>query len=104
MCFNGAMRLNRWPQKLDNVVSYKSDQIQENLTMSQIASRFCVHFTMGFNWKRQMLEGVADIFDKSNKSRKQGEAQTDQSFRQIGQMKVEKQEDLDLMRKILTLP
>ncbi len=36
-----------------------------------------------------MLEGAVDIFDKSNKSRKQAEAQTDELFRQIGQLKVE---------------
>ncbi len=97
------------PQKLDNVVSYKSDQIQEDLTMDksvkhtvhssrqrllwqpndQITSRFGVHPTMVSNWKRQMLEGATDIFDKSNKSRKQAEAQTDELFRQIGQLKVE---------------
>ncbi len=48
--------------------------IQNDETMSQIASRFGVHPTMVSNWKRQMLEGAADIFDKSNKSRKQAEA------------------------------
>ncbi len=55
----------------------------------QIVSRFGVHPTMVSNWKRQMLEGAADIFDKSSKSRKQAEAQTDELFRQIGQLKVE---------------
>ncbi len=55
----------------------------------QIASRFGVHPTIVSNWKRQMLEGAADIFDKSNKSRKQAEVQTDELFRQISQLKVE---------------
>ena len=36
-----------------------------------------------------VLDGAADIFDKSRKSRKQAEAQTDELFRQIGQLKVE---------------
>jgi hypothetical protein len=40
-------------------------------------------------WKRQMLDGAADIFDKSNKPRKQAEAKTDELYRQIGQLKVE---------------
>jgi transposase len=40
-------------------------------------------------WKRQMLDGAADIFDKNHKSRKQAEAQTDELYRQIGQLKVE---------------
>jgi transposase len=40
-------------------------------------------------WKRQMLDGAPDIFDKTHKSRKQAEAQTDELYRQIGQLKVE---------------
>ncbi len=57
--------------------------------MSQIASRFSVHPTMVSNWKQQMFEGAADIFDKNNKSRKQAEAQADELFCQIGQLKAE---------------
>jgi hypothetical protein len=41
------------------------------------------------NWKRQMLEGVADIFDKNHNSRKQVQAQNDELYRQIGKLKVE---------------
>jgi transposase len=63
--------------------------IQNDETVAQIANRFGVHPTMVSTWKRQMLEGAADIFDKSHKSRKQAEAQTDELFRQIGQLKVE---------------
>jgi hypothetical protein len=40
-------------------------------------------------WKRQMLEGAADIFDKNHRSKKQAEARTDELYRQIGQLKVE---------------
>ena len=63
--------------------------IQNDETASQIDSRFGVHPTMVSDWKRQMLEGAADIFDKNHKSRKQAEAQTNELFRQIGQLKVE---------------
>ena len=63
--------------------------IQNDETISQIASRFGVHPTMVSAWKRQVLEGVADIFDKSNKDRKRVEAHTDELYRQIGQLKVE---------------
>ena len=63
--------------------------IQNDETTSQIASRFGVHSTMVSNWKRQMLEGAADIFDKNHKARKQAEAQTNELYRQIGQLKVE---------------
>jgi len=63
--------------------------IQNEETAAQLASRFGVHPTMISAWKRQMLDGAADIFDKSHRSRKQADAQTAELFRQIGQLKVE---------------
>lgn len=63
--------------------------IQNDETTAQLASRFGIHPTMVSTWKRQMLEGAADIFDKNRRSKKQAEAQTDELFRQIGQLKVE---------------
>jgi transposase-like protein len=63
--------------------------IQNDETVAQIANRFGVHPTMVSTWKRQMLDGAADIFDKSQKVRMQAEAKTDELYRQIGQLKVE---------------
>jgi transposase-like protein len=63
--------------------------IQNDETVAQIASRFGVHPTMVSTWKRQMLEGAPDIFDKRQKSRKHAEAKTAELYRQIGQLKVE---------------
>ena len=63
--------------------------IQNEETTSQLASRFGVHPTMVSNWKRQLLDGAADLFDKSHKSSKQAETQKDELYRQIGQLKVE---------------
>jgi transposase len=39
------------------------------------------------NWKRALLDGAADIFDKGQKSRKQNEAQIEDLYRHIGQLK-----------------
>ena len=63
--------------------------IQNDETIAQIASRFGVHSTMVSSWKRQMLQGAADIFDKNYNFRKQTQAQNDELYRQIGKLKVE---------------
>ncbi len=63
--------------------------IQNDETIAQIASRFGVHPTMVSIWKRQMIEDVADIFDKNHNSRKQSQTQTDELYRQLGKLKVE---------------
>jgi hypothetical protein len=50
-------------------------------------------------WKRTLLEGAADIFDKGQKSRKQTGAQMDELYRQIGRLQVER----DFLSKKLSL-
>ena len=63
--------------------------IQNDETIAQIASRFGVHPNMVSAWKRQMLEGAADIFDKNHKHQNQVQAETNELYRQIGKLKVE---------------
>ena len=63
--------------------------LQNEETTAQLASRFGIHPTMVTTWKRQLIEKAAELFDKNHKSRKQAEAQADELYRQIGQLKVE---------------
>ena len=58
-------------------------------TTTELAQRFGVHPTMIANWKRALLEGAPDVFDKGQKSRKNVESKIDELHRQIGQLKVE---------------
>ncbi len=73
--------------------------LKEEETMSELAARFGVHPTMINNWKRALVDGAADIFDKGHKSRKQSEAREDESYRQIGKLQVER----DFLSKKLSL-
>jgi transposase-like protein len=58
-------------------------------TISELSARFGVHPTMINNWKRTLLDNASGIFDKGHKTRKQKEAEADELYRQIGQLKVE---------------
>ncbi len=67
--------------------------------VAELAARFGVHPTMINNWKRALVNSAADVFDKGHKARKQNEAQMDNLYRQIGQLKVEN----DFLSKKLSL-
>ncbi len=56
---------------------------------AQLAQRFGVHPTMITAWKKALIEGAGNIFDKDQKSRKKNDAKVDELHRQIGQLKVE---------------
>jgi len=67
--------------------------------MAEMAARFGVHPTMIAKWKKALLDGAADIFDKHHKNQKQSDATIDELYRQIGQLKVER----DFLSKKLSL-
>ena len=68
-------------------------------TTSELTARFGVHPTMIAAWKRALLNGAPDIFDKNQKAKKQTKKQVDELYQKIGQLQVER----DFLSKKLSL-
>ena len=66
--------------------------IRGDETTTQLSSRFGVHGTMVSGWKRTLMNGATSLFDGAGKrdGRKEMESTIDELYRQIGQLKVER--------------
>ena len=60
-------------------------------TIAELASEFGVHPNQIYNWKKQLLDGAASVFEGGGTAVEgvASEAQVDLLYRQIGQPKVE---------------
>jgi len=65
--------------------------IQGDETIAQLAIRFEVHPSQIHSWKKALVEGAPGLFAADQKSpEKAREAEIDQLYRHIGQLKVER--------------
>ncbi len=72
------------------------EAIKAQKTTAQIAQLFAVHPTQIGGWKKQALDGLPDIFGNGREqARQQFDAEKDELYKQIGQLKVE----LDFQKK-----
>ena len=63
--------------------------IKNEETIAELAQRFGVHPNMISAWKKALMDGAGDFFDKNRNVRKQTDRKIDELHRQIGQLKVE---------------
>jgi transposase len=69
------------------------EAVRGEKTISELTNQYEVHPTMINNWKRQLLEEASSLFEKvrgANKAEANQQAQIDELYRQIGQLKVER--------------
>lgn len=72
------------------------EAIKGEKTITQIASEYGVHANQIGQWKKRLLEELPGLFsDRRKREEKEGAAETDELYRQIGQLKVE----LDWLKK-----
>jgi transposase-like protein len=72
------------------------EAIKGEKTITQIASEYGVHANQIGQWKKRLLEDLPGLFsDRRKHEEKEGAAETDELYRQIGQLKVE----LDWLKK-----
>src|SRR5205807_3069283 len=65
--------------------------IKGERTVAELASQFGVHPNQIYNWKKQLLDGAAGVFEGGGAAVEgtAREAQVDLLYRQIGQLKAE---------------
>lgn len=69
------------------------EAIQGVKSVAELASQYEVHPTAINGWKRQVIERAVDLFESAQTGRKQvssSEAEINELYRQIGQLKVER--------------
>ena len=64
--------------------------LKNDQTVAELAARYEIHSTVINSWKRELLSGASEVFDKNQKKQKHMKAKVDELYRQIGKLKVER--------------
>jgi transposase-like protein len=80
-------------KKIDPAIKAKAalEALKGELTIAEIAAKFQVHPNMVTNWKRELLDNAAGIFDHAKERRAEAEVQEkiDNLHKNIGEITME---------------
>ena len=68
------------------------EAIKEQMTLQELAKKYEVHPVQVSQWKRQLLDGADEVFERPSKKRareREAEEERDRLLRTVGQLKVE---------------
>jgi transposase-like protein len=63
--------------------------IRGDKTTAQLAGKFGIHGNQVSSWKRQLLEGAAELFAEGRRRKEEPSAKEEELFEQIGRLKME---------------
>lgn len=68
------------------------EALREDLPLQELGKKYDVHPKQISKWKRQVIEGIEDLFDRPNKkseSERQTEQEKDVLLKKVGEMTLE---------------
>ncbi len=73
------------------------DAIKGQRTVAELCSEYGVHSSQIAKWKKQLLDGAADVFARGQKGKeKQLQAEKDRLYQKVGQLQIE----VDWLKKL----
>jgi transposase len=82
------MKRKRYTKEFKAKVALEAFKSQK--TINEIASEFGIHVSQINDWKRQLLAGLPEVFDRKGERREAAnEAEKDRLYCQIGKLQVE---------------
>ena len=85
------MARKRKPRGSDFKAKVALASLRDRKTVSELAKQFAVHPTQIHQWKKQLLEGAAEVFESSGSRRQRSdeEQESRELYEQIGRLKME---------------